>query len=71
MSKPKLPKEVRDLTAACKNHLAWMDHHMKQPSTVERGKLIAEACNRLDMAVQIIERFGIKERRPRTTKEKP
>jgi hypothetical protein len=48
-----------------------MDHHMKQPSTVERGVLIAEACNRLDMAVQIIEWFGIKERRPRTTKEKP
>ena len=67
--KAKLPKEVRDLIAACKNHLAWMDRHMKQPSTVERGKLIAEACNRLDMAVQIMERYGIKERKSRAARK--
>ena len=65
MKKPTLPKEVRELVAACKTGLAAIDKAMVGPSTEQRGKNIAAACNHIDMAVQIIERFGIKERKPR------
>jgi hypothetical protein len=66
MTTAKLPQEVRDLVAVCKSHLAFMDAVMKEASTYERGHRIAAACNRLDLAVQRIECFGIKERKQRS-----
>lgn len=40
--------------------LAHFDAAMKAPSTVERGKHLAELCNRLNLTNDIAFRFGLK-----------
>lgn len=62
----KLRRQLRDRTQylriMCRDvvaFLAWMDREMVKPSTHERGKRIAQACNALDLSVQSARRFGL------------
>lgn len=56
--------QLRDLTFSVTRAIAALDAEMQQPSTVERGKRIAQICNGLQLANDIAKRFGIG-RRPR------
>lgn len=50
---------LRELTEAVKACLDALDAEMKQPSTVDRGRRIAQICNKLNIANDIARRFGL------------
>lgn len=52
-------KDLESLTVAVVNALSHLDAIMKLPSTVERGKRIAEWSNQLEMANDYAMRFGL------------
>lgn len=54
-----LKQHLRKLVNAIEYHLATMDVVMKQPSTPERGKEIAELCNGLELRKDVAKRFGL------------
>lgn len=66
LSRAKLPKEVKKLVNSCREFLRLLEDEMKQPSSPNRGRRIAELSNALEMAVDSIEHFGIKELRKKT-----
>lgn len=43
-------KAILEITNAIQIHLREVDRIMKMKETFERGKLIAQSCNKLDMA---------------------
>jgi hypothetical protein len=51
--------QLKSLADQCGGFLLYMDSVMQGPSTVERGRAISLACNKLDMAKQIAERYGL------------
>lgn len=51
--------QLKQLADRVGGFLMYMDSVMTGPSTVERGKAIASACNRLDMQRQLAERYGL------------
>lgn len=51
--------QLKALTDSVGGFLLYMDSVMTGPATKERGKAIALACNKLDMAKQMAERFGL------------
>jgi hypothetical protein len=54
-----LRKHLTSLTKAVREHLGALDHLMRQPSTVERGRAIAALCNALEFANDSARRFGL------------
>jgi hypothetical protein len=52
-------KHLKDLCAATSSFLHHIDEVMKQPSNFDRGVAIGKACNHLDMARQVAERYGL------------
>lgn len=55
-----LKAHLRMLSAHVDLFLAEFDQAMKGPSTVERGKHLANLCNRLNLTNDIAFRFGLK-----------
>ncbi len=59
----RLRKELRQLTSANKQYLRWWDEFMTTPlaksSSVERGKVIGQANQALDLATDSALRFGL------------
>jgi hypothetical protein len=68
LSRAKLPAEVRNCIDAVRAALAEMDTAMDKPTNYERGRAVAKACNQIELAVDYLDHFGIKERRPRAAK---
>lgn len=52
-------KAILEVTNAIQLHLREIDRIMKMKESFERGKLIAQSCNRLDMAHDSILHFGL------------
>jgi len=52
-------KYLKDLTETVAVCLSALDHVMKGPSTVERGKTIAKISNHLDMGNDAAMHFGL------------
>jgi alpha-amylase/alpha-mannosidase (GH57 family) len=63
-------RELRSLIVFTESFLKLMDEEMKQPSTIQRGRRIAMALNRLEMQKDIAKRFGLPARK-RTKKGTP
>lgn len=53
----KLRKEFREYTDQVKAFIVLIDHTMKQPESVERGKRIADLTNKLELKNDSIRRF--------------
>lgn len=51
--------QIKSLSDAVGGFLLYMDSVMSGPANRERGEAIALACNRLDMAKQSAERYGL------------
>ena len=64
----KLPREANILVKQCYAFLRQLDVVMAEPSTFERGKLVAELASSLEMAVDSFYLYGIKP--PRKTKQR-
>jgi len=58
-----LRAHLRNLTAVVTRALADLDAEMRTPSTTDRGKLIAQICNRMQLANDMAKRFGLSRRR--------
>lgn len=54
-----LRDQLRDLTCTVSRAIAALDAEMQQPSTVERGKRIAQICNGMQLANDCAKRFGL------------
>lgn len=54
---------LRSLVKAVEAYLRWLDAEMKQPSSPQRGKRIAEASNALEMVKDMAKRFGLGKRK--------
>lgn len=52
-------KYLRILTKNVDQFLKWIDAEMQKPSTHDRGKRVAQACNALDLSNQHAKRFGL------------
>jgi len=59
-----LRAHLRNLTSVVTRALADIDAEMRTPSTADRGKRIAQICNRLQLANDMAKRFGLSRRRP-------
>ena len=62
--------EGRELLAAVRIALTALDAEMRSPSTAERGKRIGLICNALELAADIYDRFGEKDRQRKAAKER-
>lgn len=51
---------LRSLVVTVDQFLTWMDVEMKKPTSLERGKRIAQAMNSLDLANQSVKRFALR-----------
>jgi hypothetical protein len=54
-----LRRHLRDLTAAVAAHLEEIDREMRGPARHDRGRRIAVLCNRLNLANDMAQRFGL------------
>ena len=54
---------LKDLIRVTEAFITWIDSEMKKPSTVERGKRIASACNALKMQKDLAKLFGLPRKR--------
>jgi hypothetical protein len=61
-------KHLKDLCDATSAFLKNIDNIMAYPANFNRGVAIGQACNRLDMARQIAERYGLGKGRNDTTR---
>lgn len=61
-------KDLKKLTEGVTEFLARLDHTMKQPSSVERGRKIARLCNALEILNDCM-RYGALEINFRTDKK--
>jgi len=59
-----LRAHLRNLTAVVTRAIADIDAEMRTPSTADRGKRIAQICNRMQLANDMAKRFGLSRRRP-------
>lgn len=59
MKKCKYEKALRSLVADNQEFMRWLDAEMVKPSTVDRGKRIAQALNALNLRVDQIRFFTL------------
>jgi hypothetical protein len=54
-----LKKHLTEMVAATEIFISNIDTLMKQPSTPDRGKTIADQCNKMEMIKDCAKHFGL------------
>lgn len=55
----KLRKSLKELTSYVKDFLVLLDHEMRKPSSVERGRRIGELARKLELKNDMVRRYTL------------